>query len=167
MLAAAFAVPLIACAGDGEISLIMPKDSRLMAAGKVEPREPRRFEGEERISGELLAEWQSMGAGGVRTSYRMLPDTASAARLPHFEGYGITSIDIRNGKEALAMLMGDAQANQLLLDHHAKRVRLRGTFVITDYETSIDCDAPWAAARVLSVEQTSQRTTVRSSPAPC
>lgn len=167
MLAAALAMPLIASAEDGDIPLIMPKASRLTATSKVSPREPRRFEGEEQITGELLAEWHSTGPGSVEPSYRILPDATSAARLPHFKGYGITSIDIRNGEEALGMLLADAQVEQLLLDRHAKRVRVHGVFVITDYETSVDCDAPWASVRVLSVERTSTATVVQNPTAHC
>ena len=51
---------------------------------------------------------------------------------------------------ALAMMLGDAQAQRLIRDRHTKRVRVHGTFVITDYEMSVECDAPWARARAAS-----------------
>ncbi|PZP63202.1 MAG: hypothetical protein DI597_03985 [Pseudoxanthomonas spadix] len=135
--------------------MVMPQASQLKVASKTGVREPVSFRGEEQLSGDLLAEWQRVGSNGMESSYSIVPDAPSAARLPHFEGYDIRVIDLSNGEEALAMMLGDAQAQRLIRDRHTKRVRVHGTFVITDYEMSVECDAPWARARVLSTERTS------------
>lgn len=129
---------------------MMPAASPLKPAGKFEAREPRRFRGEEQVSGDFVAEWESMGSAAPLPSYRIVLDAASAKRLPHFQGYGIEAIDVANGPDILIAMTDAQQARQLTNDRHVKRLRVRGTFVITEYETSIDCDSPWARARVLS-----------------
>ncbi|RZZ86919.1 hypothetical protein [Pseudoxanthomonas winnipegensis] len=155
MLAVTAAMPLIARA-DYEIPpFVMPPASQLKVASKIGLREPVSFRGQEQVSGDLLAEWQQVGSNGIEASYSIVPDAPSAARLPHFEGYGIRVIDLSNGEAALAMMLGDAQAQRLILDRHMKRVRIHGTFVITDYEMSFECDVPWAKARVLTTERAS------------
>ncbi|WJI14237.1 hypothetical protein MWN52_11320 [Pseudoxanthomonas winnipegensis] len=153
MLAIAAAGSFIARADEKLPAFVMPKTSQLKVVGEIRPREPVNFSGQERIAGDLLAEWEPGESGEVEPSYLIVPDAPSAARLPHFKGYGISVIDVSNGEETLAMMLGDDQARQLLSDRHMKRVLVHGAFVITDYEMTIECDSPWARARVISAER--------------
>jgi hypothetical protein len=166
MLVVLAVMPSVARA-DGIPSLVMPKTSQWKAMGKVGLREPVSFKGQEQVSGDLMAEWVSVGAGVIEPTCLIVPDASSAARLPHFKGYGIRVIDIDNGEETLAMMLGDEHARLLISDHHMKRLRVHGTFAITDHEMSIECDAPWARARVRSAERLQALASVPESKARC
>ena len=56
-----------------------------------------------------------------------------------------------NGDKALRLAVGEAGA-QRLLDHKVDSVRATGTFLIEAYEVGVECDAPWARARVVEAK---------------
>jgi hypothetical protein len=152
MLVAALEVPCMALA-DEVMPFVIPAASPLKAAGKLEAREPRRFRGEEQVSGDCIAVWENTGSAAPLPSYRIVLDAASAKHFPQSQGDDIEAIDVANGPEILIAMTDAQQARQLINDRHVKRLRVRGTFMISEYETSIDCDSPWARARVLSVSR--------------
>jgi hypothetical protein len=108
------------------------------------------FNGRIEVTGTLVAEW----AGGIESEYSepdvaLVPDAASIARLPHFAGYEVRHIELRNGRHALFLAIGADKANALL-DRKSVRVEAKGAFVLTDYSVGVECDASWARATVVS-----------------
>jgi len=69
-------------------------------------------------------------------------------RLPHFSHYQVRTIELVNGREALEMAMGGAAVD--LLRQRTGNLELSGTFVIDGYSVGVECDAPWAKAKVVS-----------------
>jgi len=83
--------------------------------------------------------------------YVFIPDHASAARLPHFQGYPITWISFNNGPQALELAVGTVRAAAFI---HSETLELNvtGEFRLEQYEAGVDCDSPWAKAVVTEVK---------------
>ena len=152
-------------AKEPEIGLVQP------GAGTLQPLRISRvhelladFRGQVEITGTLVAEWM----GGVGSEYSepdvsLVPDAASIARLPHFSGYEVRHIELRNGRHALFQAVGKAAANDLL-SRKAARVEARGKFVVADYSVGVECDASWARGTVVSSSIPDPRVAARVEP---
>ena len=136
------------------IALVQPKTTSLTLT-KVERKNDltAEYKGDTRISGTLVAEW---GGGKANLNYKepdysLVPDAASVRRLPHFSGYAVRFIELKNGFTALKLAAGKSKAN-LLLKRKVTLIKVTGSFVIRGYSVGVECDASWAKATLVSAD---------------
>ena len=159
----ALACTSVASQADGATTrLVQPKGSELkLVLLKNNNELSASFSGQVWVTGTFHGRWPA-GAGALAYTspeYVLLPDSASKSALPHFVikdpphvlSYKVRSIEIENGEEALRLAVGDAGA-QRLIDRKANSVRATGRFQIHSLVVGVECDAPWAKAKVLRVE---------------
>jgi len=151
-LAALLLSVTIGTAGADEPSaLVRPDDSPLQVVRMAAHGSAADFSGHLSVSGTLVAQWPD----GDHDPYSetpdvsLVPDAGSMARLPHFAGYEVHSLELRNARHALFMAFGATKANALL-DESVKRLEATGTFEIADYSVSVECDTSWAQGSVVS-----------------
>jgi hypothetical protein len=143
---------IAAGAQEPEIPLVQPDNGALRPMRISRTLElAADFSGSMRVTGTLVAEWPG---GKENEEYAepdiaLVPDAGSIAHLPHFQGFEVRHIDLRNGRHALFMAVGEARANALL-NREVARVEARGTFVVGDYSVGVECDASWARGTVVS-----------------
>ena len=149
---------IAAGAQEPETPLMEPAESGLQLARLSRNHELLAdFTGRVTVTGTLVAEW----AGGIDSEYPdpevvLVPDAGSIARLPHFSDYPVRHIELRNGRHALFMAVGEARANALL-DRKLVRVEAAGTFVVADYSVAVECDASWTRGTMVSADIPGQR----------
>ena len=96
--------------------------------------------------------------------YLLIPDTASAAKLPYFvlreppyfNSYRVRTIEVQNGEAALRMALG-AEGPDRLVRRKVNAMRANGAFLIKDYSVGLECDSAWAHDIVIKA-QVPQRT---------
>lgn len=141
--------------------LIQPKASTLkIVAVQRENDTSARFSGRVWVHGTFVARWWP---GADRKDdvpdFLLIPDRASIELLPYFlmreseftNRYRVRQIEIENGTEALNIAAGRTRARELL-DHRRDRVEIVASFLISGYSVGVECDAPWAKARVEKAE---------------
>jgi len=144
-------IAIAAGAQEPDFALVQPEASPLRPLRVSRDHElVADFRGQAEVTGTLVAEW----LGGIDTEqsepyFSLVPDAASIARLPHFSGYEVRHVELRNGRHALFLAVGETDANALL-DRKRARVEAHGTFVVADYSVGVECDASWARATVVS-----------------
>ncbi len=134
------------------IALVQPKTTSLMLT-KIERKNDlfAEYKGQVQITGTLVAEW----VGGKdnlnyqEPDYSLVPDLASARRLPHFSGYAVQFIELRNGLAGLELAAGKRKADQLM-KRQITLVKVTGSFVVQEYVVGVECDAAWAKASLVS-----------------
>jgi hypothetical protein len=124
-----------------------------------------RFNGKMKIAGTLVAKWYVNESGDYSSSpeYVIVPDKMTVAALPYFyldeppyfRRYKVTTIDIENGEQAIRLVAGD-QVSTRFLNKRTPTVKITGSFLISHYSVGVECDAPWAKARVESFSRPSQ-----------
>jgi hypothetical protein len=149
--------PTMSLADAGTMHLIQPKGSTLkIIAVQRETGTSARFSGRTWVHGTFVARWwPGAGRKDEAPDYLLIPDRASIQRLPYFflresgfaNRYRVRQIEIENGAEALNIVAGRTRARELL-DHRRNRVEIVGSFLITGYSVGVECDAPWAKARL-------------------
>jgi hypothetical protein len=112
------------------------------------------FGGSTWVAGAVSAKWP-LGEGGHReddiSEVVLVPTADAAKRLPHFARYGVREIEIANEKEALARVFGPDDALRFSR-REVKTLRAKGRFLIDRYEVGVECDWPWARARLVRAE---------------
>jgi hypothetical protein len=121
--------------------------------------------GTSRSPGTLVAEWTSDKDNLQVTDpdISVVPDAASIARLPHFAGYAVRHLELRNGTHALFMAAGAERASALF-ERKFARIEATGTCVVTDFTVGVTCDASWARATVVSATVSDPRLEVAFEP---
>jgi hypothetical protein len=162
VLLAAF-VTSVACLADGATTkLIQPTGSELkLVELKTKDDLFAKFSGKVWVTGTFYGRWPAGAAALAHETpeYVVLPDRASKAALPHFviksppyeNSYKVRSIEIENEEDALRLAVGNAAA-QRLLDRKTDSVRATGRFQIESLVVGVECDAPWAKAKVVRVD---------------
>lgn len=142
--------------------LVQPKGSELkLIELKNRDELSASFSGQVWVTGTFYGRWPA-GDGAVANTtpeYVLLPDSASKSALPHFvikappqvSSYKVRSIEIENGEEALRLAVGDVEV-QRLKDRKTNSVRATGRFQIHSFVVGVECDAPWASAKVSRVD---------------
>ncbi len=159
----ALACTCMATQADGAATrLVQPKGSELkLIELKNKDELSASFSGQVWVTGTFYGRWPA-GAGALAHTtpeYVLLPDSALKSALPHFvikapphvNSYKVRSIEIENGEEALRLAVGDVGA-QRLIDRKTNSVRATGRFQIHSFVVGVECDAPWAKAKVTRVE---------------
>ena len=145
-------------AGTESMHLVQPKGSTLqVVAIQREDGLSARFSGRTWIHGSFVARWPLGAANRKYASpdYSLIPDRDSISRLPYFylreppyfNRYRVRDIEIENGAEALRIVASEQRARKLL-DRKEDRVEVVGYFLISDYSVGVECDAPWARAKL-------------------
>jgi len=110
------------------------------------------FKGRVRITGLFIAQWLT----GVdeesdnTLDVRLVPDSASAAALPFFQGYAVHKIDVANEDRVLLQVFG-TKVLARLRRKELKYVGASGSFWIEGYVVGVDCDTSWARASMTPV----------------
>lgn len=133
-----------------------------------------KFAGQVWVSGTVIGRWPGPD-GATNMNYKepdfvLVPDSESIVRLPYFflrepryfHRYEVRSIEMLNGASALRMAAGDEPVRKLL-ERRVNHVRISGRFLIEQYVVGVECDAPWARAVLVRVEQAEQTAKLRSS----
>ena len=162
VLVALFGTSLLAHAAGERFTLIQPKNSGLTLV-KVNRENDlfAAFGGQVRVSGTFLGVWPE---GATNRNYKepdflFVPDKDSSALLPHFvlrdppyfNSYRVRSVTVTNGLDALNEAAG-AERVAKLLQRRVNHVRVTGHFVLEDFIVGVECDAPWARAKLLKAE---------------
>jgi hypothetical protein len=162
VLVVLFGASLLAEAAGERLTLIQPRNSGLTLV-KVNRENDlfAKFGGEVRVSGTFMGVWPE---GATNRNYRepdflFVPDKESSALLPHFvlreppyfNSYRVRSVTVTNGLEALKEAAG-AEKVAKLLQRRVNHVRVTEHFVLKDFIVGVECDAPWARAKLLKAE---------------
>ena len=162
VLVALFSASLLAHAAGERLTLVQPKNSGLSLV-KVNKENDlfAKFSGQVRVGGTFMGVWPE---GATNRNYKVpdylfVPDMESSAQLPHFvlreppyfNSYRVTSVTVTNGLEALKEAAG-ADHVVRLLQRRINHVRVTGYFIIEDFVVGVECDAPWARAKLLKAE---------------
>lgn len=117
------------------------------------------FRGEVVVSGTLYAYWHS--SGSLPVEFRLIPDKTSADRLPHFAKYKVSWIEIKNGASALEMSLSKHDF-RVVMAKQGPIAQVTGTWEIADYAVGVECDGPYAYAKVLRVVPAGQVASVKA-----
>ena len=149
----------VSIAGQERMRLVHPKGTALkLSQLKRENDLSAEFVGRVWVSGTFVGRWPT-GATDLQykaPDYLLIPDPSSVANLPYFSlhdppylnHYRVTSIELVDGEQALRKAVGDIAANRLL-ERRVDRVRATGAFLVEAYVVGVECDAPWARAKLL------------------
>lgn len=144
LLALALILPLTTGAAD-RIALVNPAPSVLQPTQvRTKDGHSAKFVGQIQIDGTLYVEWY--GGSPPAAEYRLIPSPKSAKQLPHFRGYGVTWIEPLDGPETLRSAVDSATFQRVIAKQSSFRVS--GSWFVTEYEVGIECDAPYAHAKV-------------------
>jgi hypothetical protein len=153
---------LLAQAAGERLTLVQPKNSGLTLI-KVNKKDDlfAKFSGQVRVSGTFMGIWPEGATNGnyKEPDFLFVPDKESSAQLPHFvlreppyfNSYPVRSVTVMNGLEALKEAAG-AESVARLLQRRVNHVRVTGYFVLEDFVVGVECDAPWARAKLLKAE---------------
>jgi hypothetical protein len=119
------------------------------------------FSGQTWVTGTFVGRWPT-GAADSRfktPDFILVPDPGSSLKLPYFflrdppffNRYRVVNIEITNDEEALRRAVGDKAANRLL-ERRVDSVRATGAFLIETYSVGVECDAPWARAKLVEAK---------------
>lgn len=162
VLVALFSASLLAHAAGERLTLVQPKNLGLTLAKVTRQNDLfAKFGGQVRVSGTFLGVWPE---GATNRNYKepdflFVPDKESSALLPHFvlrepqyfNSYHVRSVTVTNGLEALNEAAG-AEKVAKLLQRRVNHVRVTGHFVLEEFVVGVECDAPWARAKLLRAE---------------
>jgi hypothetical protein len=127
-----------------------------------------KFSGSTWVAGTVTAKWLTEDGEAAEGDLEMLlvPAEGTAKRLPHFARYPVTEIYVANQKEAIEKIFGAAAALRFSRKE-IHSLRAKGRFLIGDYEVGVECDAPWASARILRAEIPGKRLAGEDADAGC
>jgi hypothetical protein len=149
LLLIAFSAP----AGSGP-RLIEPAKTGLHLVKIEDDGLTAKFSGSTWVAGTVTAHWLGENdetATEDDLEVLLVPSDEAVKRLPHFARYPLTEIYVINDKEAIERIFGAAAALRMS-QRKIHSLRARGRFLIGDYEVGVECDAPWASARILRAE---------------
>ena len=108
------------------------------------------------ITGKIEAVWEA-GVDGVPSypTYSLFPNADAASRMPTLDDYRVTSIDIRNGADALRLVAGPDVARDFE-KQKTLRVTAVGTFRLVQVGMGIACAQLHVGARVESITDVAQ-----------
>jgi hypothetical protein len=174
VLAALVGLHLLPAAAGERLPLVQPLSSGLKLATLVRQNDlSATFTGEARVSGTFMGIWPE---GATNRNYKepdflFIPDRESSNRLPHFalreppysHSYRVRSVVITNGQAALRQVAGEERLAKLL-QRRVNHVRVTGFFVLGEFVVGVECDAPWARAKLLASELPDQVAIKHASP---
>ena len=162
----AFSLFFIVCghtqAGDERMRLVHPKGTHLtLMELKREQDLYAKFSGQVWVTGTFVGRWPDGAKNSNYESpdYILVPDKIAIAKLPYFflreppyfNRYRVESIEIINGEVALRRAVGNADARRLL-QRKVDSVSATGEFLIEGYIVGVECDAPWARAKLVQAK---------------
>lgn len=135
------------------LRLIVPPGAGLQLVSKSHTDIEAKFAGTMWVSGVFLAEWETGVDSKTEnlTEFWIVPDRATIAKLPHFAGYDVTAIQVEHGLTALKIVLGPATAAAFAA-HKISKAKAQGRFQIDGYSLGVECDAPWAKARMIAID---------------
>jgi hypothetical protein len=162
VLAALVGTHLLSAVAGERLPLVQPANSGLVLAKLVRQNDlSATFSGEVRVSGTFMGIWPEGATNKNYTEpdYLFVPDKESSNRLPHFalrepphaHDYKVNWVTITNGRDALKQAAGSERVARLL-QRRVNHVRVTGAFVIGEFVVGVECDAPWARAKLLAAE---------------
>jgi hypothetical protein len=155
-----------ASAQQGRVRLVHPEPGALvvLTVSRVNDVQAS-FGGAQWVSGTVYGRWPAgaLSKESKEPSVFFVPDRATAAALPHFtithetgtNHYRVTVVDLLNGPEALRIAVGPEQYRRLQ-ERRVNHVRRTGRFLIESYVVGVECDGPWARARLVKAEPPEQ-----------
>jgi len=165
---AGFVVACCASAAAGQDVKLVQSHSRELRLIHLTPAPDAiaRFSGRVWVRGRIIGRWPESASKRARASpeYFLIPEPVAAASLPYFvvrdppsfHRYRVESIQLLNGNDALGKVVGARQAKRLL-EHRVDSIEAAGHFLIEGYVVGIECDAPWANARLLETRRPRHR----------
>lgn len=144
-------------------SLVVPKRSVLAPSASTSfPLLKTTFSGQVWVSGLFLAQWpgdikKPDSRAKIEVSIKL--DKKERDDLPYYDwpewkkSYIPDSVGIFNGEEAVKLVF-PKQLSTKLLSRQIQLAKVHGRFLLTDYQIRIECDWPWANAKLLSAEVT-------------
>ena len=133
------------------LPLIQPSNNGLVIA-KVERDNGHsaEFKGHIWITGTLIAEWDRVWAEATENALevRLIPDQRSIKILPHFERYPVRKLELVNEQETMRLTFNKTLLAKLKTKK-INRIEAKGSFLIEEYIVGVECDAPWARAKVI------------------
>ena len=140
--------------------LVQPVGTHLLLTKLATEESSAEFSGKMWVTGTLIGQWPG-GAQNTDTKnpeFVLIPDRPSRAALPYFKlqlpnqliRYRVTVVDVENGEEALTMA-GQRSTVELLRDRKIDEAKVVGSFLIGEYGVSVECDSPYAHAKVEEV----------------
>jgi hypothetical protein len=162
VLVALVGTHLLSSASGERLPLVQPVSSGLVLAKLVRQNDlSATFSGEARVSGTFMGIWPE---GATNRNYKepdyvFVPDKESSNRLPHFalreapyaHDYKVRWITVTNGQAALKQAVGTERVTKLL-QRRVNHVRVTGSFILGEFVVGVECDAPWARAKLLATE---------------
>lgn len=111
-----------------------------------------RFGGRYELGATLVAKWIPEDGDEVPAALdiHLEPDPAAAAVLPHFDAFEVRTVQLDNGPAVLRMALRPRTVERLQRRQLAQ-VRVTGRFLLEQYSVGVECDSPWARARVVRV----------------
>jgi hypothetical protein len=115
------------------------------------------------VTGKIEAVWEA-GDDGIPTypTYSLSPDADAAAKMPTLDDYRVTSIDIRNGAEALRLVAGPDVA-RAFEQRQTLRVTAVGTFRLVKVGMGIACAQLHVGAQIESITDVAQLALLKNS----
>jgi hypothetical protein len=162
VLVALVGTHLLSSAAGERLPLVQPTDSGLVLAKLVRQRDlSATFSGESRVSGTFMGFWPGGATNRKHNEpdYLFIPDKQTSNRLPHFalreapyaHDYKVRWVTVTNGQAALKQAAGSDRVAKLL-QRRVNHVRITGFFVIGEFVVGVECDAPWARAKLFTAE---------------
>ncbi len=122
-----------------------------------------KFTGVTRIDGTLYIDWS--GVNPPIPEYRLIPTIRSSKNLPHFGGYRVTWIEPQDGSETLLGAVDAATYARVVSDK--AKFNVTGSWWVSDYEVGVECDAPYAHARIRFIKAPDVRAALTKRPETC
>ena len=144
-------------------TLVVPKGSGLTTSDVTpDPTETASFSGQVWVRGVLLAQWPDGDDGfhqedKIEVSLKL--DEEERRRLPYYDWpewsrtYIPDSIDITN-PEAAVKIVFPKELSTSILKKKVHVAKVHAKFLLTDYAIGVECDAPWARAKLVSASVT-------------
>lgn len=144
-------------------SLVVPKESGLTPSSVTpDPTDTASFSGQVWVEGLLVAQWpleedSSDGPPELWAEIRL--DEKEKKRLPWYDwpalkqSFVLRSVAILNPQEAVKLVFS-REVSARLLGKKVLVAKVHGRFLLTGYETGVECDAQWAHARLISSDVT-------------
>jgi hypothetical protein len=156
---------LIAHAEQPSNRLVHPKTSSLTLS-KLNKNDgsSAEFQGQERVSGTLIAQWfVYTGLSGVKKFhlpndtpvYFIKPNAASQAVLPHLTDYPMEEIVLTNGLQALRTAVDSTLVDRFLRGEIVS-VNIDGRFILQNYHFDLECDFLHGKATLVKIETAGQ-----------
>jgi hypothetical protein len=143
-------------------AVVVQKESGLSISDSTpDPTVKTSFSGQTWVDGVFIAQWPVDDLKNldpkdpIEVTIKL--GNKEQERLPHYDWqelsktYIADSVEIDNPEDAIKMVFPKETAAQLL-GRKLIAAQVRARFQLTDYAIGIECDAPWASAKLISAD---------------